>query len=250
MIIIIILCTFLLCVAPAYGVIAIEDVCSGTSNNDEPFTADNCTVTGSNTYIACQAATARTTFSIVSVTWDVAGANEALSLITSTNGQNTGRVNTAWYGLKNPTPGTNKSVTADISSTGVSHSLHCQMFSGVDQTTPVSGGTTHTTDTSTPTINVTSATNDLVVGGVVVNNENGSTNLAVGSGETLRTGPTLTTRGVGDEDLHQITMTEPGSASVTIAPTWTTSASQVLSGFSLKAASATRTYAPIVIISQ
>lgn len=233
---------------PAWAASILEDAGTGQTNTSATVSTTNVTVTGSNTYLACFLSQARSSQTVTSVTWDAAGANEALALITDTGNTNFNRANGRWYGLASPTAGTNKTVTTIWSSGGIGAVTHCLSFSGVDQAAPASGGVTSNTDGSSASISVTSAVGDLVVAGLVVNLEDAPGTINAGTDETIQTGPSTTTQPTADENITTITLTEAGAASVTINPSWTTSTDLVLSGFSLKAAAAStqRPIAPII----
>lgn len=90
----------------------------------------------------------------LAATWDVAGANQAMTtLVFQQDSTGNAAPSSAILGLKNPTPGTNKTIT--ITWTTASRVFACSMaFNGVDQTTPfphTAGGTLSATVNLTTT---------------------------------------------------------------------------------------------------
>lgn len=210
------------------------------------YDATNCTVSGSNTYLACFVARGNVARTVSSVTWDTAGANQALSAIASTAANNSNQALGEWYGLANPTAGTNKSVTVATSGTGVAFVTQCVSYSSVDQAAPASGGATSAVDGTSASVAVTSASGDLVLAGLAVNQGSATGDPGAGAGETLEVGIALTTRATADENVKVGVFSEAGAASVTMNPSWTTSEDNVICAFSLKAAAAARPIAPFI----
>ena len=144
----------------AEAAVAFDSVGTAADTSGTAASATNMTVgTGSNRAIVAQV----TWFAAptgITVTWDPAGANQALTLIkayTNSNGQMT-----ALYGLVNPTSGTNKSLTANW--TG---STECIIqgvsWTGVNQsggTTSFPNSTQNNGNNNSATITINSAVNN------------------------------------------------------------------------------------------
>lgn len=125
-----------------------------------------------------------------------------------------------WY-LVDPPTGTN-TVTVTFGAS-VLHMIGGMVVPGVDQRTPIRGFNSATGNSTTPSVAVTSATGDIVLG-VVASAVN--TSCTIGTGETVRWN-------AGATGLRGAGFTEAGAASVTIAPTCG-SAAWVITGVSLQ----------------
>ena len=121
-----------------------------------------------------------------------------------------------WY-IKNPATGTNNnSITFTASVQAVAGGMS---YTGVDQTTPFGTAATFGDDNSTISVNVSSATGEVVVDTVAVRQSKIQENvLTKGAGQTERysdhsgTGTTANVEGAGSE--------EAGASTVTMSWTW------------------------------
>ena len=152
------------------------------------------------------------------------------------------RIVEIWYSTAAPATGSHNVVItcpADITSI-VSTAVTA---TGANASSPL--GTEATLDfgsDANPSVDVTSATGDLVV---AMAGSNGFTSCTAGTGETVR-GDALTTNGIFES--YGCTLTEAGAASVTIAPTLNGSSDyRVMAGVGIRAATVTaRRRNPIV----
>lgn len=134
-----------------------------------------------------------------------------------------------WY-LAGPATGLNQvKVVKTLTKKAVVSSLS---FAGVDQTTPVGLSASAQATSASPSVVVSSATNDLVVDSCAISTAAGTT-ITVGPGQTQRTNSKHSGNTPNDS-----TSTEPGAASVTMS--WDISASRAwaTAGVSIKPVSA------------
>jgi hypothetical protein len=145
----------------------------------------------------------------------------ALTNITSaglSDGTGTIRVNQRY--LVAPSTGSN-TFTVNYSNSGSNcydQAIAGISLTGVDQTTPIGTAATATGLTSTPTVTVTSAANEMVVD---VAASSTTLTFAVGAGQTQRANLTG-----GSAFMYLLSSTEPGAASTTMSWTGTGSAWQ------------------------
>lgn len=129
---------------------------------------------------------------------------------------NAAYVRTYQFAMANPAVGSN-TLSVTLSATSTYHLvLGAVSATAVDQTTPVRVGSPATAqaDNASPTVNVSSATDDLVVDAITVTQSSGTgVAPAAGAGQTQRYTQTAAYSGVGGS-------TEPGAATVTMS--WTT----------------------------
>jgi hypothetical protein len=140
----------------------------------------------------------------------------------------------AIFVIANPDSGTHDVV---ISTDFISSSDYIlgtvRTYSGVDTTTPTSGGTSTTAGAANSiSLNVSSATGDLVVDAVSVNAA--ITNLTVGASQTERANFNYDGAANG---THHGTSEEAGATTTTMSWSWTTNSSRIgIAGVNLKAA--------------
>lgn len=119
--------------------------------------------------------------------------------------------------LVNPPSGTANVVVTPVGGNTVDFVAGATSYFGVHQTVPLGTGVETTGGSGTPTVNVASATNDLVVDSVSVGGALLGNSVSVGAGQTQRfnvnTGTILSTGMIGAGS------TEPGAATVTMS--WT-----------------------------
>ena len=127
-----------------------------------------------------------------------------------------------------PTTGA-QSVTVNFAGTNDNASLAVVTATSVDQTTPFGTAATATGNSTTPSVNVSAATDDLVVDNVIYVGTGTATH---GTGQTERTANT----NVAGEFGHY-TSTEAGAATVTMSHT-IASANWAIGGIAFKAAAA------------
>lgn len=167
--------------------------------------------------------------------WDSAGANESFTLVQE--GSSTSRY-LALFRLVNPTTGTAKTVTfgglTALDNIGV-----VLVLEGVDQVTPddtvvTDNNTTGTTDTNT----VTSATGDMVVSVVTVNNQN----------TAGLDGSTYEREAVGNGGIGMGLLTMDGAASVDAVWTWTSNSDWRHWAFNVNAAAVAGTSSDVMLM--
>ena len=141
-----------------------------------------------------------------------------------------GQYSVVWYYLINPATGSN---TVSVSVTGSVFDFGGSAVSvtGADQTTAFGGVTTATGTSTTPSVNVSSASDELVIDGLSIVH---SGTLSVGAGQTQRTNEIC-----GSGFIKHATSTEGGGATITMS--WSNSSSQAwaISAFAAKPVSAT-----------
>lgn len=164
---------------------------------------------------------------ISSVVWDPGGAAQALTLVT-------GAVNTTsryvgWYGLVNPTSG-NKTLRVTFTGGASNFVVDALSFTGVDQsggaTSFPNGAASFATGAANSTIDITSATGDMVVAA----HQNGTQAFTTLTGTSIFTNNTL-------NQINVAAHRDAGAATVTMTASWATGTDNVYkAGTSIKAA--------------
>lgn len=139
-------------------------------------------------------------------------AGQNLSYINKASGSRAGAE--MWY-LKNPPTGTN-TISVTFSSSIGELAAGAVSYTGVDLTSPLGISQTATGNSTTPTVNVTSASGELVVDVVGIDATNSST-FSPGAGQTTQFLANAPSRQKGASSA------EPGGSSVTMS--WTSSTS-------------------------
>lgn len=120
---------------------------------------------------------------VTSVIWDNGGTNAACTKLGSVTDSSGFCLAEIWY-LKNPVSGT-KQISVNLSGTATVTG-GAASFSGVDQTTPWNASSPQSntgTEPTQPTVNITSASGEVVID-CLVDNENNTDTLAPGAGQT------------------------------------------------------------------
>lgn len=183
------------------------------------------TVTGASTYlVVCVGLTAGVIGDVTGVTYN----GVAMSNLWNRQPVGFGIRGTGW-GLKNPSVGTNN-VVASISGANDGITGTSASYTGVDQTTPTgtAASAENASTGTTATVDVTSASGELVVGGVVIGNV--ATAITIGAGQTQRASQDLIPNG----EHRNIISDEAGAASVTHSWTWTGATDWTIGAVSLK----------------
>lgn len=230
-------CLFLLFAAPVLAAPAFDVASTGTSTGVNTVTSSHTLGGGcANSYavvdVAWQLATPGT---VSTVTY---GATSLAQIIAQTDGN--GDIRIEKWGVKNPPTGA-QTVTATFSDTPNSATLTTRTYCGVDQTTPLGTPVSAVNSDATATVDVTSATDELVVDGVVTD----------ATGDPIVVGADQNERSnfAQDSSNHtQGTSDEAGAATVTMS--WTLNAAEywAIVAVPLKPAVATtrRSIAPII----
>jgi hypothetical protein len=197
---------------------ALSGSCSPVQSGTSPLTISSFNASGTNTFLVVFVTVNSATVTISSVVFNT---TETLSLITGTNTRGNTNQLVSWYGV---TPSASTANIVVTLSANANAQVTACLFTGVNQSTPTSGGVSSGFSFSDASENVTSATGDLVVDGIYYNS---GSNPAVGAGQTVIENTAANFYGWGAS-------TEPGAASVTMS--WTTNAStSTHAAFNLKA---------------
>lgn len=186
--------------------IGVDSCCSTGAGSGSPIDVTH-TVAGADRLMLVGISTDDNAVAVSSVVWDPTGTNQSLSLIT---GCTTSRVQgEIWiYQLVAPTTGT-KTLRASFTGTG-DKVVGVMTFTGVDQTTPLGTCAVANGDGGPATVNVTSATGELVFD-TIASDENVTANAS----QTVRWDVVGTTTDGGAS-------TKAGASTVTMS--WTTGA--------------------------
>ncbi len=138
----------------------------GVQDNANTNVAFSMTVSSGANRVLVVLITLDSSSAISPVTWDAAGANQAMTVIPGTSASN-GTVFSYLYGLVNPTPGASKVVTVGFTTGTPSSYVSGISYTGVNQTggaTTFPHGTTATGTSGAPLIPITSAIGNFAVG--------------------------------------------------------------------------------------
>lgn len=98
--------------------------------------------------------------SLWTATWDLIGVNQNIPIVNSITNVSSGSIQ---FGLVNPIPGINKTITISWTGSVPSNHVWAGTFTGMDQTGGPTSFANPASNTNSTTLVVTSATNDLVV---------------------------------------------------------------------------------------
>jgi len=201
---------------------AFDAVTSATGSGAGPFTWSH-TCSGSDRVLFVKVSYYDSADSVTGVTYN----GVTMSVVTGSLVSN-GQYSVVWYYLINPATGSN---TVSVSFTGAVFDFGGSAISvtGADQTTAFGGVATATGTSTTPSVDVSSASDELVIDGLSI--VHGGT-LSVGAGQTQRTNE------ICGGFIKHATSTEGGGATTTMS--WSNSSSQVwaISAFAAKPVSA------------
>lgn len=155
--------------AAATGIAQVASATKAEGDGSDPLdTASRTIGTGTNKLlVACisfyDGAGTRT---VSSVTRDPGGDHEqAFTMLTNSRIKNSEYNSEIWY-LKEPTSGDAGIIRVDFSAAGCLSSVVVTEWENVNQTTPMSGGATANGESTTPSVNVSSATGAIVIDSV------------------------------------------------------------------------------------
>lgn len=199
-----------LCAAPSWAALAIDSASSAGCGSCTSLSWSH-TVSGSDTVLVIGISGYDTTPDVVTgVTYN----GVAMTLIPSSSGTNGGHT-VAFYGLIAPTTGTN-TVVVSASGTMTDLGAGAVSFTGAHQTTPFGTANTATGTSTAPSVNVSSAADEIVVDTLSIIH-NGT--LTVGAGQTQQW------QAIGGFGFIKYAgSTETGSATTTMS--WANSTSQ------------------------
>lgn len=211
----------------ASGISQVGSITSATGDGVDPLdTASRTIGTGSNKLlVACigfyDGAGSRT---VSSVTRDPGGDHEqSFTMLTDSRIKNSEYNSEIWY-LKEPTSGDAGIIRVDFSTDSCYSAVVVTEWENVNQTTPMSGGATAYGDSTTPSVNISSVANAIVIDSVFAH-ANGSSG-AAGTNQTELYDEAPPTAG------HSYVSIENGDTTVTMS--WTiTGTAWVTSGGSI-----------------
>jgi hypothetical protein len=198
-------CLWLIGASTSWAAIAGGTTVSGTNTASATITLSSIVTTGSDKYLLCSVTWGNTQTSPTSVVFN--GSEN----LTKVNGvlKGTGEGADFWE-LKNPSSTTANVVVTFSAAPSIGISAGCTPYTGVDQTTPSDGFVSVTGSVNPdpqPTLDVTSATDDLVVDALETN---GDGTLTIGGGQTQ-------TFAVGNNNQSGHGSTEAGAGTVTMS---------------------------------
>lgn len=200
---------FLLVSAPAWAALAVDTASSTSSSGVGPFTFSH-TVTGSETVLLVGIALYDSNDVVSGVTYNGV-AMTAVPSSTVSNGQYT----TTLYYLVAPASGANN-VSVSVTGTVFEIGIGSISLTGADQATPLGTANTATGNSTTPSVNVTSASGEIVVDTSLIVH---SGTYSVGGGQTSRW------NAIGSGGFIKYAgSTEPGDTSVTMS--WSNTSAQ------------------------
>lgn|SRR3990167_3998309 len=221
----------LLFASPVWGAAPTFDASTATAYIEGTTQSTNHTTSGSNRILCACISLFSTTETFSAVTYN----GVAMTLVDS---QSSAILTTYLYRLVAPASGLNAFSFTKSGSAAIRSNL--TSYTDVDQTTPLGTAAKATSDDTTATVNVSSATGETVIDCVTIREDTLQSTPLIGAGQTQR--------GTFETDLvwHGKMSEEAGAGTVTMSWTWTNAQQWATVAVPLKPVSTRRAIAPII----